>query len=127
MVGKTEQCHLNAYIYVACSCKCSYVGYGDMNKPNSTTEARLHDEKRVEYFARYLDALSTAIRKGADVRGYFIWSLLDNFEWNNGYTVRYGLHHVDYETLKRTPKSSATWYKNFISQHIVKEPKVEHS
>ncbi|KAA3478810.1 Beta-glucosidase 46 [Gossypium australe] len=102
-------------------------GYGDMNKPNSTTEARLHDEKRVEYFARYLDALSTAIRKGADVRGYFIWSLLDNFEWNNGYTVRYGLHHVDYETLKRTPKSSATWYKNFISQHIEKEPKVEHS
>ncbi|MBA0569501.1 hypothetical protein Golob_003223 [Gossypium lobatum] len=74
-----------------------------------------------------LFVLLNAIRKGADVRGYFIWSLLDNFEWNNGYTVRYGLHHVDYETLKRTPKSSATWYKNFISQHIVKEPKVEHS
>ncbi|MBA0569503.1 hypothetical protein Golob_003224, partial [Gossypium lobatum] len=83
-------------------------GYGDMNKPNSTTESLLHDVERIKYLAGYLDALSTAIRKGADVRGYFVWSLLDNFEWNSGYTIRFGLHHVDYETLRRTPKSSAT-------------------
>ena len=55
------------------------------------------------------------IRKGADVRGYFAWSLLDNFEWLSGYTIRFGLYHVDYVTLKRIPKSSAKWYKQFIS------------
>ncbi|MBA0871024.1 hypothetical protein Goshw_020275 [Gossypium schwendimanii] len=101
-------------------------GYGDMNKPNSTTESLLHDVERIKYLAGYLDALSTAIRKGADVRGYFVWSLLDNFEWNSGYTIRFGLHHVDYETLRRTPKSSATWYRNLISQHIAKDCKKHH-
>jgi beta-glucosidase len=59
------------------------------------------------------------IRKGADVRGYFAWSLLDNFEWKYGYTIRFGLHHVDYTTLKRTPKSSASWYKQFIAKHTI--------
>jgi beta-glucosidase len=57
------------------------------------------------------------IRKGADVRGYFVWSLLDNFEWLRGYTIRFGLYHVDYATLKRTPRLSASWYKEFIAKH----------
>jgi beta-glucosidase len=59
------------------------------------------------------------IRKGADVRGYFAWSLLDNFEWTYGYTQRYGLYHVDFTTLKRTPKLSATWFKEFIARYKV--------
>jgi beta-glucosidase len=62
-------------------------------------------------------AIYHVIRKGADVRGYFAWSLLDNFEWLQGYTVRFGLHHVDYATLKRTPRLSANWYKEFIANH----------
>nr|POE97927.1 beta-glucosidase 46 [Quercus suber] len=94
-------------------------GYGEVYNPNSTIEDFLHDVRRVNYIAGYLDALSVAIRKGADVRGYFAWSLLDNFEWISGYTVRFGLHHVDHATLKRTPKLSASWYKQFITKHKV--------
>lgn len=63
-----------------------------------------------------LSTFLDAIREGADVRGYFAWSLLDNFEWRFGYTVRFGLHHVDYATQRRTPKKSATWYKQFIAK-----------
>jgi hypothetical protein len=54
---------------------------------------------------------------GAEVRGYFAWSLLGNFEWTFGYTIRFGLHHVAYAKLKRTPKLSASWYKQFITKH----------
>ncbi|KAA3478147.1 beta-glucosidase 46-like [Gossypium australe] len=92
-------------------------GYGEVTKANSTIEDSLQDVNRAKYMAGYLDSLSTAIRKGADVRGYFAWSLLDNFEWEYGFTRRFGLHHVDFKTLKRTPKFSATWYKIFIAEH----------
>ncbi|PSR98429.1 Beta-glucosidase [Actinidia chinensis var. chinensis] len=92
-------------------------GFGELDRPTSTIEVFLNDVKRVQFMNGYLDALATAIREGADVRGYFTWSLLDNFEWTDGYTIRFGLHHVDYTTLKRTPKLSATWYKQFISDH----------
>jgi beta-glucosidase len=57
-----------------------------------------------------------AISAGADVRGYFVWSLLDSFEWGAGYTNPFGIVHVDFETQKRTPKSSARWYANFVEQ-----------
>lgn len=62
-------------------------------------------------------------RKGADVRGYFVWTLLDDYEWLKGYNSRYGLHHVDHMTLKSTPKASATWYREFIAKHL-KNPKL---
>ncbi|XP_077243553.1 beta-glucosidase 46-like [Tasmannia lanceolata] len=92
-------------------------GYADENNPNASIESFLYDDKRMEYMSSYLGALATAIRQGADVRGYFAWSLLDNFEWRFGYTKRFGLHHVDFTTLKRTPKLSATWYRKFIAKH----------
>lgn len=94
-------------------------GYGEKNKPNTQTEDLLNDTRRVDYMSSYLGALETSMREGADVRGYFSWSLLDNFEWMNGYTERFGLYHVDYNTLKRTPKLSAFWYKNFIAQILM--------
>lgn len=54
-------------------------------------------------------------RNGADVRGYFIWSLIDNLEWTLGYSIRFGIYHVDRKTLKRTPKHSAKWFANFLA------------
>ena len=70
--------------------------------------------------------LDHVTREGADVRGYFAWSLLDNFEWKYGYSVRFGLYHVDYATLKRTPKLSASWYKHFIAKHKTESIMPEH-
>ncbi|XP_021719664.1 beta-glucosidase 46-like isoform X2 [Chenopodium quinoa] len=92
---------------------------GFVQESNSSTSVTklLNDSKRVEYMAGYLDSVLSSIKKGADVRGYFAWSLLDNFEWLYGYTRRFGLYHVDYNTLKRSPKLSVAWYRNFIAKH----------
>ncbi|KAL3522030.1 hypothetical protein ACH5RR_014864 [Cinchona calisaya] len=92
-------------------------GYCEISNQNATFEESLNDVKRVKYLSDYLDHLSRAMRKGADVRGYFVWTLLDDFEWLFGFIKRYGLHHVDHITLKSTPKASATWYKEFIEKH----------
>ncbi|MBT9596320.1 MAG: beta-glucosidase [Vitreoscilla sp.] len=75
---------------------------------------RVADPERVAYLRDHLTALARAIELGVDVRGYFYWSLLDNFEWNSGYTKRFGLFRVDYETQARTAKDSAHWYRAFI-------------
>ncbi|XP_043705390.1 beta-glucosidase 18-like [Telopea speciosissima] len=90
-------------------------GYPDASYPNAPVEDLLNDTKRVEYLSSYLASLTIAMRNGADVRGYFIWSLFDNFEWNSGYSLRYGLHYVQYNTLDRIEKLSAKWYKEFLN------------
>ncbi|XP_054777318.1 beta-glucosidase 46-like [Prosopis cineraria] len=102
-------------------------GYAEKNNQNSTLEEHVNDVKRMKFLEDHLDALLSAIRKGADVRGYFVWSLLDNFSWIRGYTRRFGLYHVDYSTLKRTQRLSARWYKQFITnQTITKASRPEH-
>jgi beta-glucosidase len=78
------------------------------DKPDS--DGRVHDPERVAYLNGHLSAVHRAIADGADVRGYYLWSLLDNFEWAYGYEKRFGGVYVDYVTLERTPKSSALWY-----------------
>jgi beta-glucosidase len=77
-------------------------------------DGRVHDAARIDYLGRYLRELSRAAGAGADIRGYFHWSILDNFEWAEGYSQRFGLIHVDYSTQKRTLKDSAHWYAEVI-------------
>jgi len=74
----------------------------------------VHDQDRIAYLDGHLRSLHQAIEDGADVRGYFYWSLLDNFEWARGYAKRFGLVHIDYATLARTPKDSFAWYRDMI-------------
>ncbi|PIA58417.1 hypothetical protein AQUCO_00500383v1 [Aquilegia coerulea] len=91
-------------------------GMDDPNRPFTSLNTALQDNKRISYHQDYLSNLSTAIRMdGCDVRGYFIWSLLDNWEWNSGYTVRFGLYYVDYKNnLTRIPKASVQWLKGVL-------------
>jgi beta-glucosidase len=75
------------------------------------------DPQRREYLRLHLESLQRAIAGGVDVRGYCAWSLLDNFEWQHGYSKRFGIVYVDYDTLRRVPKSSALWYRDLIAAH----------
>lgn len=77
-------------------------------------DGQVHDPQRIDFLTRYLRALDRAIADGTDVRGYFHWSLTDNFEWAEGYSQRFGLAYVDYATGRRIPKDSAAWYREVI-------------
>ncbi|KAH0449899.1 hypothetical protein IEQ34_020591 [Dendrobium chrysotoxum] len=92
-------------------------GMDDSNNPFISINDALKDEKRIGYHNDYLGNLSAAIREDAcNVQGYFVWSLLDNWEWAAGYTSRFGLYFVDYkDNLKRYPKDSVQWFKNLLS------------
>jgi beta-glucosidase len=85
------------------------------DEPDQT--GRVADQRRIDYLDGHLRAVGQAIEAGVDVRGYFTWSLIDNFEWAEGYTKRFGLVHVDYETQIRTPKDSFSWYADVIAAH----------
>jgi beta-glucosidase len=80
-------------------------------------DGRVRDVERVDYLRSHLDALIAAMRAGVDVRGYYVWSLLDNFEWARGYGQRFGIVRVDYDTQVRTPKDSYRWYRRLIAAH----------
>jgi beta-glucosidase len=71
------------------------------------------------YLRNYLTQLQRAVAEGAPVRGYFLWSLIDNFEWIFGFGKRFGLYHVDFDTLARTPKLSASFYRNVIARNAI--------
>jgi beta-glucosidase len=80
-------------------------------------DGKVHDPQRIDYLQRYLRELRRAADDGVEIGGYFVWSILDNFEWGEGYTKRFGLVHVDYETQKRTLKDSALWYKGVVASN----------
>ncbi len=80
-------------------------------------DGRVHDPDRIDFLNRYLLELKRASESGVDLRGYFHWSLIDNFEWSNGYEERFGLFYVDYNTLERLPKDSAIWYRSVVESN----------
>ena len=82
-------------------------------------DGAVHDERRTDYLRAHLGAVADAVEAGADVRGYFLWSLLDNFEWAHGYSKRFGIVHVDYATQVRTVKDSARWYSSVIENNAL--------
>ncbi|MEU8118554.1 GH1 family beta-glucosidase [Spirillospora sp. NPDC049024] len=85
--------------------------FADEPGPDGTVD----DTSRIEFLDAHIAAVRAAVEEGVDIRGYFTWSLLDNFEWAEGYHPRFGLVHVDYETQKRTPKASYGWYRDLIA------------
>lgn len=90
-----------------------------MDQPgNLTRDQYLHDTTRVQFYKGYLTELKKAIDDGAKVAGYFAWSLLDNFEWQSGYTSKFGIVYVDFSTpkLERHPKDSAYWFRDMIQK-----------
>lgn len=92
-----------------------YITENGMANADVLAGGRVDDQPRIRYVASHLAALRTAMDAGVDVRGYFLWSLLDNFEWNSGYAKRFGIVYVDYATQRRIPKASALWYRDFIA------------
>lgn len=79
----------------------------------------IDDRMRLDYYAGHLSVTADLIGKGHPIKGYFAWSLMDNFEWAEGYRMRFGLVHVDYETQVRTIKKSGEWYRALASRAVV--------
>ena len=82
---------------------------------DKVVDGTVQDESRRAYIESHVRAVGDAIERGVDVRGYFVWSLLDNFEWASGYSKRFGLYYVDYPTQTRILKHSGLWYKDLAA------------
>ncbi|MGY0381474.1 family 1 glycosylhydrolase, partial [Lacticaseibacillus paracasei] len=95
------------------------IGLKESLPENATPDTVIEDPKRIDYVKKYLSAMADAIHDGANVKGYFIWSLQDQFSWTNGYSKRYGLFFVDFPTQNRYIKQSAEWFKSVSETHII--------
>lgn len=82
-------------------------------------DGAVHDPDRIDFLTRYLRCLAQGIEAGSNIRGYFHWSLLDNFEWHSGYSDRFGLVYMDYPALRRIPKDSFYWFRQVIAENSV--------
>lgn len=94
---------------------------GTYSETERLIDGELHDAQRIRYVQGFLQWLYKAIQEGADVRGYYLWSLLDNYEWTAGYDYKFGIVHNDFTTQKRTPKDSAQWYANVIKSNGIEK------
>ncbi|CAN0902071.1 Beta-glucosidase 24 [Linum grandiflorum] len=105
----TKEKYNNPIIYITEN------GMAEVNNETLTLKEALADTMRVDFYRQHLTYLNRAIKEGAKVKGFFAWSLLDNFEWTEGYTIRFGINYVDYnDNLKRYPKQSSIWFRNFL-------------
>ena len=96
-----------------------YITENGLGYKDEFVDGTVYDDARIDYIRKHLCAVSDAIRDGANVKGYFVWSLMDVFSWSNGYEKRYGLFYVDFKTQKRYPKKSAYWYKHLSESGII--------
>jgi beta-glucosidase len=89
--------------------------------PDQLVAGRVQDDQRIAYLAAHFAAAYRAVRAGVPLKGYFVWSLLDNFEWAHGYSKRFGIVYVDYESLSRFPKASFSWYRDIVARNALVE------
>ncbi len=92
---------------------------GTSSEDTVRADGQIYDLDRIMYLRNYLRQLQRAVAEGVPVRGYFLWSLMDNFEWIFGYEKRFGLIHVDFETQRRTPKLSASFYRDVVARNAI--------
>jgi beta-glucosidase len=83
--------------------------------PDVVENGRIHDHERKKFYQDYVRQMLKAKKEGVNVQGYFCWTLMDNFEWAEGYHPRFGLVHIDFETQQRTMKDSGRWFKQFLA------------
>ena len=91
----------------------------DFIRDKVAADGNIYDLDRIMYLRNYLAQLQRATSEGVPVRGYFLWSLMDNFEWIFGFEKRFGLYHVDFETQKRTAKLSAAFYREVVAKNAI--------
>jgi len=82
--------------------------------PDLDGNNNIHDQQRTDYLRAHIQTVAQVIRQGVPIKGYVVWSLLDNYEWSEGYGKRFGLVYIDYPTGKRVPKSSFYWFQELI-------------
>ena len=97
--------------------KSLFISENGASADDPVADGRIDDVDRIMYLRNYIGQFRRAVAEGYPLKGYFLWSLMDNFEWADGYGKRFGIHYVDFATQKRTPKLSAAWYKEVIRQN----------
>jgi beta-glucosidase len=99
--------------------KTLYISENGASADDPVSNGRIDDADRVMYLRNYVGQFHRAVQEGYPLRGYFLWSLMDNFEWADGYTKRFGIHYTDFATQRRIPKLSAAWYKEVIRRNEI--------
>jgi len=99
--------------------KVLYVSENGASADDPVQNGRIDDADRVMYLRNYITQFHRAVAEGYPLKGYFLWSLMDNFEWADGYSKRFGIHYVDFKTQQRIPKLSAAWYKEVVARNAV--------